>query len=109
MRVLIVLFDEPPVMAPDETKPLRLRSTHIKGRDHLGIQVVSMSLYSQLLPGLTNVTHRIRYYSFYPWILHRYANDVRRASERTWQEHLRRAEILSPAMDMESPGNRGRR
>jgi hypothetical protein len=81
-------------MPPAQTEPLWLHSSHISGRDHLGIQVVSIALYSELLPGLTNVTHRVRYYSFYPWVLHRYAKEVRRPRQRTWQEHLRRADFL---------------
>src|SRR2546423_10288758 len=81
-------------MARSETEPLWLHTHQVTGRDHLGIQVVSIALYSELLPGLTNVTDRVRYYSFYPWVLHRYAKEVRQASDKTWYEHLRRAEFL---------------
>jgi hypothetical protein len=81
-------------MPPGETEPLWLHTNQITGRDHLGVQVVSIALYSELLPGLTNVTDRVRYYSFYPWVLHRYAKDIRRASYKTWYEHLRRADFL---------------
>ena len=45
----------------------------IDGLDHLGIELVSVNLYQAMLPGITNVTERARYYSFYPWIIHRYA------------------------------------
>uniref|UniRef100_UPI004056D1CC hypothetical protein n=1 Tax=Candidatus Electrothrix sp. TaxID=2170559 RepID=UPI004056D1CC len=41
----------------------------IRGRDHLGAQAPCINLYGQLLPGITNVTDRARYYSFYPWIV----------------------------------------
>lgn len=41
----------------------------IGGLDHLGIQAPCIQIYSQLLPGITNVTDRARYYSFYPWLL----------------------------------------
>jgi hypothetical protein len=78
----------------NDTEPLWLRSNQVKGRDHLGIQIVSMAVYAELLPGLTNVTDRVRYYSFYPWVLHRYATDVRLASDRIWYEHIRRADFL---------------
>jgi hypothetical protein len=47
----------------------------IDGLDHLGIELVSVNLYQALLPGLTNVTERARYYSFYPWAVHRYAQE----------------------------------
>ncbi len=41
----------------------------IKGQDHLGTMAPATALYSQLLPGITNVTQRARAYSFYPWLL----------------------------------------
>lgn len=47
----------------------------IDGLDHLGIELVSVNLYQNLLPGLTNVTERARYFSFYPWVVHRYAQE----------------------------------
>ena len=47
----------------------------IDGLDHLGIELVSVNLYQAMLPGLTNVTERARYYAFYPWTVHRYAQD----------------------------------
>jgi hypothetical protein len=41
--------------------------------------IISASRLSQfvsgMLPGMTNVTKRARYYSFYPWGIHRYAQD----------------------------------
>jgi len=44
-------------------------SSHAKGLDPLGVQAPCIHLYGQLLPGITNVTDRARYYSFYPWLL----------------------------------------
>ena len=41
----------------------------IRGLDHLGVQAPSITLYTQLLPGITNVTNRARYYSFHPWLI----------------------------------------
>lgn len=81
-------------MATAEIEPRWLKSVHTHGLDHLGLQIVSITMYGDLLPGLTNVTDRIRYYSFFPWLLHRYANDVGSTSVSKWQEHLRRAEFL---------------
>jgi hypothetical protein len=46
-----------------------VKPTHqIGGLDHLGVQAPCINIYSQLLPGITNVTDRARYYSFYPWV-----------------------------------------
>ncbi len=39
------------------------------GRDHLGAQGPCINMYGRLLPGITNVTDRARYYTFYPWFL----------------------------------------
>jgi hypothetical protein len=81
-------------MARTTVAPQWLKSTHVSGLDQLGVQVISIALYGDLLPGITNVTDRIRYYSFYPWLLHRYASDVQVLDETTWQNYLRRAEFL---------------
>src|SRR5947208_6755144 len=63
----------------------------IKGLDHLGIQVVSANLYTFLLPGITNVTDRARYYSFYPWVVDRYARNGPTQRDRiAWLTWIRR-------------------
>jgi hypothetical protein len=60
----------------------------IDGLDQLGIELVSVNLYQAMLPGLTNVTERARYFAFYPWTIHRYAHEGPRvrtkAAWRTW-------------------------
>jgi hypothetical protein len=42
---------------------------HTKGLDPLAVQAPCINLYGQLLPGITNVTDRARYYAFYPWVI----------------------------------------
>lgn len=44
----------------------------VRGRDPLGIQNSSISVYSTLLPGMTNLTLRLRYYGMYLWLLDEY-------------------------------------
>lgn len=39
------------------------------GADHLGTQAPCTQIYTQLLPGITNVTDRARCYSLYPWVI----------------------------------------
>lgn len=67
----------------------------IGGLDHLGSQAPCVLIYSQLLPGITNVTDRARYYSFYPWLIwsleHRLPSDT---DEATFIERFRRADCL---------------
>lgn len=65
----------------------------IGGLDHLGVQAPCIQIYSQLLPGITNVTDRARYYSFYPWLLSRFEKAGWRAEEKILTM-LRRAECL---------------
>jgi len=70
----------------------------IEGLDHLGIEVVSANIYAALLPGITNVTDRARYYSFYPWVLHRYAQRLpARSDRRAWLSWFRRLDFAYAA------------
>jgi hypothetical protein len=64
------------------------------GRDHLGVQAVSDRLYSDLLPGITNVTSRIRCYSFYPWFVSEFDRRVTKKSAAELIRLFRRAECL---------------
>jgi len=49
------------------------RMSFIRGLDPLGLQNTSDTAYTMLMPGLNNVTGRIRYYSFYCWLLDKYS------------------------------------
>lgn len=64
------------------------------GRDHLGMQATSVATYSFLVPGLTNLTQRARYYSYYPWLVEQYAQEVRSSSVKEFNKFIRRGELL---------------
>ena len=64
------------------------------GRDPLGIQATSVRMYRNLVPGLTNVTNRLRYYSFYCWVIDRYEATEHSADSIKWRRFIRRAEAL---------------
>jgi hypothetical protein len=66
----------------------------IGGLDHLGTQAPCVLIYSQLLPGITNVTDRARYYSFYPWVVWSFDKRFPNASADTFREFYRRADCL---------------
>lgn len=66
----------------------------IRGLDHLGVQAPCIALYTQLLPGITNVTDRARYYSFYPWLIRSFEQRYRDHSGGEFRRVLRRAECL---------------
>ena len=66
------------------------------GRDPLGIQNSSIATYSKLLPGLTNLTMHIRYYSLYCWLLSEF-DKLEKAGEVTLHQYnfIRRAELAT--------------
>ena len=68
----------------------------IRGLDHLGVQAPCIALYAQLLPGITNVTDRARYYSFYPWLIRSFEQRYRDHSIEEFRRVLRRASAFLP-------------
>ncbi|MFT3770135.1 MAG: hypothetical protein QM820_32300 [Minicystis sp.] len=66
----------------------------IRGLDHLGVQAPCIALYGQLLPGITNVTDRARYYSFHPWLVWSFEKRYQDRSKDAFIRVLRRAECL---------------
>lgn len=68
--------------------------TSIGGLDHLGTQAPCVLIYGQLLPGITNVTDRARYYSFYPWLIWSFEQRYPLDDEARFVEFFRRADCL---------------
>ena len=65
-----------------------------RGRDPLGVQNSSVATYSNLLPGLTNLTGHIRYYSLYCWLLSEYDKLEKATNINVHQYNfIRRAEL----------------
>ncbi len=64
------------------------------GRDPLGMQATSVRLYRSLVPGLTNVTNRLRYYSFYCWVIELFERTEHSDDPLLWARCIRRAEAL---------------
>lgn len=64
------------------------------GRDPLGMQATSVRMYRSLVPGLTNVTNRLRYYSYYCWVVSLWAQIRHVDDEHEWRLFIRRAEAL---------------
>ena len=67
------------------------------GRDPLGIQNSSVSVYGRLLPGMTNLTQRIRYYGIYCWLLKEYDKLTITNTKKTLEHQynfIRRAELI---------------
>lgn len=70
------------------------KMTFIHGLDPLGLQNPSVQMYSFLQPGLNNVTNRLRYYSFYCWLLSEYAKQIQSTSPVELKRFVRRAEYI---------------
>jgi hypothetical protein len=58
------------------------------------MQNSSINIYQMLLPGISNVTLRMRYYGLYAWLSRTYARKIGDTDLRSWQRFVRRAEAL---------------
>jgi hypothetical protein len=65
-----------------------------QGLDPLGMQNTSITLYQGLLPGISNVTLRVRYYGLHTFLLAQFARKHHSADEDDWCSFLRRGEAL---------------
>jgi len=70
---------------------LSKKLSFVRGLDPLGLSNTSDATFSMLLPGLNNVTGRIRYYSFYCWLLSQYEALEIKKEQRFF---IRKAEYL---------------
>ncbi|WP_417371231.1 hypothetical protein [Gelidibacter japonicus] len=70
----------------------------IRGRDPLGVQNSSISVYASLLPGMTNLTLRLRYYGTYLWLLDHYdafpSDNIFKKDQHGQYTFIRRAELI---------------
>lgn len=64
------------------------------GLDNLGAQQPCVTIYTRLLPGVTNVTDRAAYFGFYPWFIRAFEARYPGASEALFREKLRLADCL---------------
>lgn len=64
------------------------------GLDPLGMQATCVRLYQSLVPGISNVTIRLRYYAFYALVAREYGKRVGIPRSQEWQRFLRRSEAL---------------
>lgn len=77
------------VLLPEWTEKAEKR-----GLDPLGIQNSGVVLYQSLLPGISNVTLRMRYYGYYCWVSEAYARDGASSDFEAWRNWVRKAEAL---------------
>jgi len=67
----------------------------------------SVTLYQRLIPGIGNVTFRMRYYGFYPWLLRHYLQPSGSTDPEVWRMFLRRAEALYALISHDADGEFG--
>ena len=77
------------------------------GLDPLGMRNSSVSLYQTLLPGISNVTLRIRYYGLYVWLSQTYARHIGDTDPETWKRFVRRTEALYALIACRAGGESG--
>ena len=77
-------------IAPFLAQPVNLKV----GLNHLGYRNAAEDLFTTLLPGLNNVTARIRYYSFYCWLLDKFFEGREEPTIREYQRFVRYSEYL---------------
>ncbi len=77
------------------------------GLDPLGMQNSSISLYQTFLPGISNVTFRMRYYGFNAWLCRTYAQRIGSTNPDEWKRFIRRAEALYALVAYKRGGESG--
>jgi hypothetical protein len=71
------------------------------GLDPFGMQNSSINLHQRLLPGICNVTLRIRYYGFYAWLVAVYARrsrSIRQCMPRRFCGNGSEGSLLPPSL-----------
>jgi hypothetical protein len=63
-----------------------------------------VTLYQALVPGISNVTLRMRYYGLYAWLSWVYANKIGDTDPETWRGFIRRAEALYALIAQQNGG-----
>ncbi|MBT2728563.1 hypothetical protein J7E63_16685 [Bacillus sp. ISL-75] len=65
----------------------------INGEDHLGIRFVGISIADTLQAGITSITSRARYWSFYSWVIHDFIqNGPEQKSMKEFKQYLKKQE-----------------
>ena len=64
------------------------------GLDPLGMQRPIEAIYQSLVPGISTITLRYRYYSFFPFILRHYEENIRHPDPKEFRKFHRRCEAL---------------
>lgn len=64
------------------------------GLDPLGLQATSIRIYQSLVPNITNITNRLRYYAYFPWLIELYEKKHHSDDPARFARFMRRGEAL---------------
>lgn len=78
-----------------------------RGLDPLGMQNSGVALYQALLPGISNITLRMRYYGFFCWLSDAYARRGVTTDFELWRRWVRRSEALYALICAHAAGEAG--
>jgi hypothetical protein len=78
---------------PIETEWLEAKSA-VPGLDQLGIRATAIRMYTHLVPGITNVTDRARYFAIHPFAIDYWARHVGTNDATAFREFLRKLECV---------------
>lgn len=59
------------------------------GRDHLAYEYVGVLMLERLLPGISNITRRARYYSFFAWVIYRFLQSSEKKNHSAFRKYLK--------------------
>lgn len=77
------------------------------GLNPLGMRTASEQLFTTLLPGMNVVTLRVRYYSFYCWLLKNFYAERENTSLGEFRKHIRMSEFLMALIHANSDNGQG--
>lgn len=78
-----------------------------RGLDPLGMQNAGVALYQSLMPGISNVTLRMRYYGYYCWVSDAYARGGATDEFAAWRSWVRRSEAVYALVAARATGEGG--
>lgn len=79
----------------------------VAGLNQLGMRNQAEVLFTSLLPGLNNVSNRVRYYSFYCWLIREFYREREQVVESEFNQFIRRAEYLLALVHTKGEGVQG--
>ena len=79
----------------------------VAGLNQLGMRNQAEVLFTSLLPGLNNVSNRVRYYSFYCWLIREFYKDKEQVLESEFNQFIRKAEYLLALIHTKGEGVQG--